>query len=485
MLSTKTDFLFDVLSRAQQIAYDLRASRAGYLDDQYNSPAGRNASRFRPGSPENIDSGSSGILLFIIEVYRATGKEEFLQQARDLSEHLFFYCKETPSDDYTLFMGRSGLIYCLIRLYSLTKDKELLDRSLSLFESFDAETSGSEINSDDLYGGRAGVLLCLLNLFKITGESSIYTKLCEVLRQINQHAIWSREGISWENNAGIAYVLRELAACFESSGLNFLIRQSEKYLDQTAPSAGGCSNLYSAVTATLTNSKPSYELHQIEDSLAEYLYDKDHLSDTRLMHGGLGFFYCALNHINPKEDQEYTREKLTLPGTEAEIKKQLLSRHFFRTIKLLETASPFVSEILTGDENDHYPDGPMSAFESHVQNEVIRIEGSPIHDYLEDVFILECQIAHFAQAGDGNNGTPYLDDYSIKESAVRHLNCTNEEMEQLTLVQSEKMKTIISKWDWSLKDRDQKSFTPLANIHVKPGAYPLIVYRHNDVGVRE
>ena len=594
MISTNRNFLCDALSWAQQIGYHVRESRAGYLDGQFDSPVSKKGHRLRPGNPENIDSGSCGILLFIIELYRATGKDEFLKQARDLSDHLYHYCKGTPSNDYSLFTGRSGLIYSLIRLYSLTKDENLLNRSLDIFESFDAETSDSEIVTDDLYSGRSGVLLCLLNLYKITGESSIYKKLCEVLRQISRHAIWDRAGISWENNvdihnrpqcgfaygvSGITYVLRELSACFESAGLNFLIQQAEKYLancwvdefgnwadykveinsaeifkyyeslyrEKTIPPGedtlgwrhgilgigfsllndpsfsfhqariskklvppfppGESSMsladsslpalLFSSISANLTNSSPSYEPYQLEDSLSKYIYDQTYLLDTSLMHGALGPFYCLLKCINLHEDRECilipfygnakvtAKEKLTILGPEGEMQKQLLSRYFFRTIELVETISPSLAERLTSDKNGHYPDDPINTFETYIQNELIRIEGSPIHDYLEDVFILECQKVHFAQAGDGNNVKMYLDAYFNKESAVRHLNCTNNEMKELTLVQSGKLKTITSKWDWGLKDGDHKAFTPLANIHIKPGAHPLIVHRHSGVGVRE
>ncbi|MFV8347175.1 lanthionine synthetase LanC family protein [Flavobacterium sp. ZB4P13] len=193
---------------------------------------------------ENIETGVSGFLLFLLEMYKFTKKDIYLEKAELLSKNTISYCEKTATNNYSLYRGRAGLIYVLIQLYDINKNVDLLQVSEDLIIQSENEYLESKYTSDYLYDGRSGTLLVLNELFQRSKSERILGILNKFIYKIVNNALFTEKGISWKateeinlknscgfalGSSGIQYVFKNLNIDFPNNHLDYIIKYIDKH----------------------------------------------------------------------------------------------------------------------------------------------------------------------------------------------------------------------------------------------------------------
>ncbi|MFC0779791.1 lanthionine synthetase LanC family protein [Flavobacterium sp. HJSW_4] len=193
---------------------------------------------------ENIETGVSGFLLFLLEFYKSSKKDIYLKKIEMLSKSLIIYCKENTTNNYSLYSGRSGFVYFLIQLYHINKDEAILEECENLIIPAEMEYLESNYTSDYLYNGRSGTLLVLNELFQLTQSEKIFGLINKFTNVIISNAILTEKGISWKADeeinlrnscgfamgaSGIQFVLKNICLCFPNESFNYVIEGINKY----------------------------------------------------------------------------------------------------------------------------------------------------------------------------------------------------------------------------------------------------------------
>ncbi len=193
---------------------------------------------------ENIETGVSGFLLYLLEMYKFSGKDIYLEKAELLSKNTISYCEKTDTNDYSLYCGRSGLIYVLLQLYDVNKNADLLQVCENLIIPCENEFLESKYTSDYLYDGRSGTLLILNELFQLSESERIFEIINKFITKIFQNALFTEKGISWKateeinlNNScgfalgasGIQYLLIKMNIDFPNNHLDYIIKYIDKH----------------------------------------------------------------------------------------------------------------------------------------------------------------------------------------------------------------------------------------------------------------
>ncbi len=197
---------------------------------------------------ENIDSGSAGLVLLLLELYRQTKDEAYLCAADESIEDILNYCENTPTDNYSFYTGRGGVVYLLIQRYLLDGDQEFIKKGLEVIRPANLAYLQSEFTTDYLYDGRAGTLLVLLHLYLVTQEPFLLKYIDQFIEKILDNAVVSEEGIYWHHKEGslqeaspgfargvmgIRYVINQLNQYALNSALDFVLTGIDQYLEAT------------------------------------------------------------------------------------------------------------------------------------------------------------------------------------------------------------------------------------------------------------
>src|SRR6185437_11664576 len=228
MLTTMTSQATEVIEKVEKYADEIILEKKYLIGEK----------------PESIDTGVSGIALLLIDLYRYTGKEKYLNAADRLISSLLNHCKTHPNNDYSLYKGRGSVIYLLIMRYHTGGGQSLIEECLDLIRPADKEYLHSAYTSDYLYEGRAGTLLLILNLYLISRESFLVDYMNNIFEKMLVNATLTDDGLSWNNReevnlkapcgfahgtAGIVYVLKQLNHYCRHEGISFLIGEMERF----------------------------------------------------------------------------------------------------------------------------------------------------------------------------------------------------------------------------------------------------------------
>ncbi|MGH7597572.1 MAG: lanthionine synthetase LanC family protein [bacterium] len=116
----------------------------------------------------NLYSGTSGVVLFFLEMYRATQNKIYLNEARAGADYLIATLPDTFSQEQSgLYTGVAGIGFVLEETFKMTGDKKYRDGALRcvklLHRNAKKTGAGIEWNSvTDIIGGSAGSGLFLL-----------------------------------------------------------------------------------------------------------------------------------------------------------------------------------------------------------------------------------------------------------------------------------------------------------------------------------
>lgn len=60
---------------------------------------------------ESIYSGTAGIVLFFLELYKQTKNSSYIHAAKKGADWLIYHCRKNPSSYYAFYTGRMGVSY--------------------------------------------------------------------------------------------------------------------------------------------------------------------------------------------------------------------------------------------------------------------------------------------------------------------------------------------------------------------------------------
>lgn len=179
--------------------------------------------------PANLTlySGTPGVVLFFLELHRATGRDEDLQEARSGADHLLAALDEKPQSG--LYTGVAGIGFVLGEVFKATGDQKYLNgmrRSVEILQrTATAKGAGVEWTPvTDIISGSAGTGLYLLHAareLKMPAATELAVKAGRRLIELGQS---EAGGTKWamspgmtrlmpnfsHGTAGIAYFLARL-----------------------------------------------------------------------------------------------------------------------------------------------------------------------------------------------------------------------------------------------------------------------------------
>jgi Lanthionine synthetase C-like protein len=182
----------------------------------------------RWNNPENIASGVSGIILFLIEHYKQDKRVKYLKHIERAVKDLLVFCQGRPTTNYSLYTGRAGVVYVLMQLYAITGERDLIKDGIAIMKPSNGEYLHSRHVSDYLYDGRAGTLLLLLQLYAVSGEESLLGSIGQFTAKIIANARLSAEGMFWDSEDEHC-LRRSCGFALGSSGISFVFRKLSRY----------------------------------------------------------------------------------------------------------------------------------------------------------------------------------------------------------------------------------------------------------------
>jgi lantibiotic modifying enzyme len=195
-----------------------------------------------PASPDSVNaalySGSPGIVLFLLELHHATGKREYLDDARGGADELLAtLASQTQAGLYT---GLAGTGFVLGEVHRATKDGKYRDgmRAVVRMLSERAAPAGAGVQWSevtDIIGGSAGTGLFLLHAGRLLNDPAATALAVRAADRLVELAVAEKGGLRWSmdpkfprrmpnfshGTAGIAYFL---ARSYEET-------KQRKYLD--------------------------------------------------------------------------------------------------------------------------------------------------------------------------------------------------------------------------------------------------------------
>ena len=195
------------------------------------------------GQNPSIYNGVSGILLFYIKLYRYTNDAKHLKLIDGGLAWIEDFCKH---QEYPLsfYHGRLGVVYTLTEIYQVTNDPALLLKAKNYTEGIEKELQNNTI-SFGLAEGVSGMLLGLLHLYCHTKDHEILVKIKLCTQYLINNMNYGEKGVYWGNyrdtirglcsfaqgNAGIAFVLFELALLSKNPVFSWLAEYAISYED--------------------------------------------------------------------------------------------------------------------------------------------------------------------------------------------------------------------------------------------------------------
>jgi len=191
---------------------------------------------------ETVYKGTSGVALFLIELFNQTNDKKYLEGARKAMQWVEWYCKKHPTSNYSFLTGRIGVSFVYLRLYQITHKKFYLTKALAI-----AKDSLLFLNRSDylneFINGIAGTLLVLIHLHAETNETWILDYIQKYTDALLKNARFGKVGLYWDVNSfeirplcgfshgssGIGYVFLELGNYFQNSAFYYIAKQAFLY----------------------------------------------------------------------------------------------------------------------------------------------------------------------------------------------------------------------------------------------------------------
>jgi lantibiotic modifying enzyme len=175
----------------------------------------------------NLYSGTPGVVLFFIQLYRSTGSQDFLKEARAGADYL---ASSYPTvKDYGLYTGLSGIAFALHEAYKITRDKkhELAAKACLDSVRLGARKTGDGVEwneTTDIISGSAGIALFLIYAAREMKAPDLIQLASQAGKRLIELSKAEQGGLKWamtpafrrlmpnfsHGTAGVAYFLATL-----------------------------------------------------------------------------------------------------------------------------------------------------------------------------------------------------------------------------------------------------------------------------------
>ncbi len=190
---------------------------------------------------ETLYNGTSGIMLFLLQLYEQTKLERFLNAAAEASKWTDDYCKKNPNNNCAFYTGRMGASYAMLKMFETTRQMSYLDKSLEIAHS--CRGFYNSFIPNDLLNGISGTILGLLHLYVSSSEEWILQEIHLGIKRLLDSAYHGPNGLYWDRSpdtvrglcgfshgaAGVGFVFLELGHYFCDSSFYWLAEQAFAY----------------------------------------------------------------------------------------------------------------------------------------------------------------------------------------------------------------------------------------------------------------
>lgn len=179
----------------------------------------------------NLYSGSSGILLFLLELYKKTGNNSIRTAIDDgimwIKHKIINDAKSNSGNLLSFYSGYGGYIYLLTELEKSFPNKGYKDLALNSYEILGNNKSNTI--DCDLLSGTSGEILSLLFLYSVTKIPKLINDIKHRLGYLISQAIVLQNGICWNKTPTSIHPLCGLA--HGVSGISFVLFEALKIFD--------------------------------------------------------------------------------------------------------------------------------------------------------------------------------------------------------------------------------------------------------------
>lgn len=154
---------------------------------------------------ETIYMGVSGIVLFLLELYKTTQDKKFLQASSEGMRWVEWYCKHHPTNNYSFIGGRMGVSFTFLQMYRTTANKTYLNKSLRYAKDCkeflqSANASFKNANNDYL-SGDSGTIIALLHLHQESQQKWILSLIKKYVKKLFNDSEFGKVGICWNDRS--------------------------------------------------------------------------------------------------------------------------------------------------------------------------------------------------------------------------------------------------------------------------------------------
>lgn len=207
---------------------------------------------------DGVYNGVSGIVLFLLELYRVTQERKYLDAAEEgirwiIGNDSHKKNSDTDEPDANLsaafFTGRMGAVYTLLRMNefsALTRRNDYIEHALRIGKTL-ADLCMTQLSlpyiPDDFINGRSGTLIAFLHLHAATGAPWILPLIDSLIRHLLKSGFHGPSGMYWDRAhhhvtglcgfshgaSGIGFTFLELAHYFKNDAFVKAAEQAFMY----------------------------------------------------------------------------------------------------------------------------------------------------------------------------------------------------------------------------------------------------------------
>ncbi|MCB9064107.1 MAG: hypothetical protein H6551_03075 [Chitinophagales bacterium] len=169
----------------------------------------------------NLYSGNSGILYFLIELYKIKKSKKLLDSILNSAQWLIAD-NDYRDNNLAIYCGAGGVAFVLIELFKITDDNRYKNAALEI-----ARMSKIDHRKSDILYGSSGAILTLLHLYNETNEAFLLELIIQNIDSLLESACFTKEGTSWERNC---YSIRPLCGfAHGASGIAFVFGELYRF----------------------------------------------------------------------------------------------------------------------------------------------------------------------------------------------------------------------------------------------------------------
>lgn len=184
-----------------------------------------------------IGNGTSGIILFLLELHAIAPKDEYFQLIKQGGNWLIA-CSKTTETSSSLLAGELGAAFVLSRIYALTREPVYIAHALELARNvnFAPDTKTCFLH------GYSGAIYMLLHLYNITPQPWIISQMELCVGRLMEQALPTEHGVYWNKlsgeyggptgiygTSGVAVLLYDLSKVLQAPGLEEIAIQTLEF----------------------------------------------------------------------------------------------------------------------------------------------------------------------------------------------------------------------------------------------------------------